>query len=43
VANPELKTTEGIKLGANYSKLVNGIVPAGIMVEKGDVLISVRK
>jgi len=38
LGNPDVTKTENIK-NANYSKLINGVVAKGTIVEEGDVLI----
>lgn len=37
--NPDILTTKNLKPRASYDKLVNGFVPVGTVVRKGDVLI----
>lgn len=37
--SPDVTTTRGMKSNASYAKLVNGFIPPGTVVEKGDVLI----
>lgn len=37
--NPDITTTKNLKPNASYEKLVDGFVPPGTIVSKGDVLI----
>lgn len=37
--NPDVATTKNLKPGASYEKLVDGFVPPGTVVRKGDVII----
>jgi len=37
--NPDITSTKNLKPNASYEKLVDGFVPPGTLVEKGDVLI----
>jgi DNA-directed RNA polymerase beta subunit len=38
-SNPDPITTTDIKAYSDYSKLVNGVVPVGTLIEKGDIVI----
>ena len=38
---PDPLITKGMQPNANYKKLVNGVVPLGTLIEKGDILIGV--
>jgi DNA-directed RNA polymerase beta subunit len=40
-ANPDPRRTKNMKSNANYNKLVDGAVPVGTMIVKGDILIGV--
>jgi DNA-directed RNA polymerase beta subunit len=40
-ANPDPRRTKNMKSNANYNKLVDGVVPVGTMIVKGDILMGI--
>ena len=40
-ATPDPRITKNVKSNANYNKLIDGVVPVGTLITRGDVLIGV--